>query len=95
MKLTHFEALDFLVQAGWTGGETLEVWESFNKGPSGKAPWKCSNGHLQLYSSYLQWTLEVPLEEMSIVDPLLILRWLQATKDHQAGKVSAEEALAF
>ena len=39
-NLAHFEALTFLLEAGWLGGETVEEWQDFTKGPSGKAPWR-------------------------------------------------------
>ena len=28
-KLTHFQALEFLVETGWLGSESKEEWEAF------------------------------------------------------------------
>lgn len=93
-KLSRVQALDFLLQAGWLGGETFEAWPDFNNDPLGKAPWRCSGGHLQLYTRYLQWSREVSLQEKIIVYPVIIARWLQAPKDHIAGHVHEEDAPA-
>ena len=65
-----------LYEAGY-GQESETDFKDFKKDIEGEDPVRLWNGHVALYQSFLQWSLEVSEDLIQLVHPIPLLGWLE------------------